>query len=94
MEYAAFRVPISQEAMTAVTAVPPEAKVLTRVNWLAPVNIKSDKAMVWGIESPVVVPSAPNETPYIATAKPILAAFPTIWRRTTCHSLETVFIIC
>ena len=49
--------------------------------------------MVWGIESPVVVPNAPNETPYIATAKPILAAFPTIWRRTAFQSLATVFIV-
>jgi hypothetical protein len=78
--------------MTAVSAVPPEAKVLTKVNWLAPVNINSDKAMVWGIVSPVVVPKAPKETPYIATATPILAALLTIWRRATFHSVWTVFI--
>ena len=32
MEYAAFLVPINQEAITAVNAVPPEANVLTKVN--------------------------------------------------------------
>ena len=78
--------------MTAVNAVPPEAKVLTRVNWLAPVNIKRDKAIVWGIVSPVVVPSAPKETPYMATATPMLAALLTIWRRAAFHSVGTVFI--
>ena len=61
-------------------AGPPAATTPTAANWLAPVNVKSEKRHVCSTEKPAATLAAPKATPYAPTVTATLKASRTVLR--------------
>ena len=50
-------------AAMALSGAPPDATTPTAANWLAPVNVHSEKRQLWSTEKPAATLAAPKATP-------------------------------
>jgi hypothetical protein len=61
--YSVLREPSSSAVMADASGVPPPASTPTSANWLAPVNMTSDRTQVWATDSPEPTATAPKDVP-------------------------------